>query len=166
MAHVVCTELDLVALRCEPRREGHDAGVAHEYIQSFGFAQDLLCCALDGGEISQIELKEAHHVLHVADARVGFKGGDGGIVLCLAPRREVDTFRPVREELANGFEADAGVTAGDEDGLVGERRDGGGGVEGVRVLERVEWVGEIAGHGLGVGGSGRDRVSGFYGRLE
>lgn len=103
---IVDLPLSLEPIASQLERDGHDAGVVDEDVETFLGLGELRGCGFDGGEILQVELEEVKVELFCGGF-VHFGDGLGDALLGAGG----DVHAGVAEgELAGGFVADSGVT--------------------------------------------------------
>lgn len=106
VAHVICAELDLVALLGSRVRGRHDAGVVDEHVEA-GFARlEGVGGGGDGGEGGEVE-GQVGYLAGVG--HLGFDVGDGGFGFGCGAGGEVDSCWGVRGEVGYCLLAQAGV---------------------------------------------------------
>ena len=115
VAHVVGAELDFIAVFCQRRGLGHDAGVVHQDVEPGVFLQKGLRGGSDGREGGEVEFEVFDDGGGVGDG--GRDAFHGGIVFGLGAGAEVDLCGIVWCEMEERLIAQASVGTGDDDDL-------------------------------------------------
>ena len=116
VAHVVRAELDLVAVFGEGGREGHNAGVVDEEVETRAGGEHGGGGPLHGGEGTEVEFEEGDAAF---GAGVCFHDlGHGGVEFGARAGGQVEFGRVVFGELQDGFFAEPDVAVGGFRGLV------------------------------------------------